>query len=184
MRYLLALALLFGAASAYAGDGGGHTGGSNDNPGAPPRVYDAQGKYVGQLARYQSHNGVFLTVNGAVSFAGIEPLSIDNGAEYSATQFQWSSESLIYYTSADCSKPPIIYYERSPRPAEVVRLGTDVVLYVAGEADGTTVHASADRGNPNINVCAPVSKDLANAFIPETSYPLLQKHPEPLTIRP
>jgi hypothetical protein len=69
MRYLLMLAMLLGAMSAYAGDsqdqGDGRRG---DDRSGPPKVYDAQGKYVGRLETNSNQDGVFLTINGAVTF--------------------------------------------------------------------------------------------------------------------
>ena len=183
MRYLLMLAMLLGAMSAYAGDsqdqGDGRRG---DDRSGPPKVYDAQGKYVGRLETNSNQDGVFLTINGAVTFVGIGRLSV--GSQISATQFQWASVGVISYPSTDCSGPPLLEYVSGPRPSMAVRQGADVVLYVAGEANSTTVHASSTRQNPNINVCSPFSFDLNQVFIPDTPYPLTQMYPEPLTIRP
>jgi hypothetical protein len=197
MRYLLMVAMFVGAAWAYAGDREEqHNGRSGEGRGGPPKVYDAQGKYVGQLETNSGTDGVFLTLNGVVTFAGIARLSVTTPAgiilSVSATQFQWASKNSINYQSADCSGAPFMDwlvqlapYALGPRPSVAVRLGTDVVLYVAGEADSTTISARSYRQSPNSSACqtlsVPIEHDLS--FLSERSYPLTQMYPEPLTIR-
>lgn len=175
MRYLLAMAWLFGAVLAYAGDSQGR------GSGQMPKVYDAQGKYVGQLSNIG--DGVYLTINGAVTFVAIT--RVDNGIDASATQFQWGSAKTIYYASSDCSGPAIIPAGNGPRPSVAGRVGADVVLYVAGTANSTTLHAGSMRQAPDANACfSDQNSNINQAFATETTYPLTQEHPEPLTIQP
>lgn len=192
MRCLLLVAMLLCAASAQAGDSHDERNGRpGDGRGGPPKVYDARGEYVGQLGTNNGVDGVFLTISGAVTFVGVERASV--GTQLSATQFQWTTSSYIEYPSTDCSGPPVLEYNNGrptpytlgPRPSVAVRQGADVVLYVAGEADSTTVQAWSYRTNPVMNVCKTYSASLerGQVFALDTTYQLTQIHPEPLTIR-
>ncbi|MDR5748796.1 hypothetical protein QCE73_37070 [Caballeronia sp. LZ029] len=184
MRYLLVLALLCAAVSTYAGDshdqGAGRHGGERQGP----KVYDAQGKYVGLLVGSASGDGVYLTINGAATFVGINRVSDNTTA--SATQFQWWGGNFAAYASSDCSGPAIIQsYDALGRPSTAVRVGTDVVLYVAGGADSTTLQARSQRVPRNLDVlCASLDVQFDRVFATEATYPLSQEYPEPLTIRP
>ncbi|SAK70287.1 hypothetical protein AWB78_02752 [Caballeronia calidae] len=64
-----------------------------------------------------------------------------------------------------------------------VRQGTDVVVYVAADAWSAPTVAASIRQNPNLSECTPYSATIPSAFMPESSYPITQFYPEPLTIR-
>lgn len=182
MRCLLVLVSLFVAIPAYAGDSRDQSSGTHGHERQMPKVYDAQGKYVGHLSNLG--NGVYLTIDGAVAFVSIE--RVRDSATSSATQFRWASANIVYYASSDCSGPPIIDASNGARPATAVRVGADVVLYVAGDADSTTLHAGSKRQAPNLNVCGQITQngDIKKAFSSESTFPLTQEYPEPLTIEP
>ena len=66
-----------------------------------------------------------------------------------------------------------------------VRVGANVELYVAGTANSTTLHAGSMRQAPDLIACFSDQNDNINqAFATESTYPLTQEHPEPLTIQP
>ena len=189
MRRLFVVAMLLAAASAYAGDQQDQPNGRpGEGRGGPPGVYDAQGKFVGQLETNSGGDGVFLTINGALTFVAIERVPV--GTQLSATQFEWASARYIYYPSTDCSGLPVLEnvppqaYMYGPRPSEALRLGTDVVLYVASGANSITVQAWSAREPPNLT-CIPYSAAQVQqqVFVPDTTYPLTQTYPEPLSVR-
>ena len=64
-----------------------------------------------------------------------------------------------------------------------VRQGTDVIVYVAADAYSTPAVAASVRQNPNLSECTSYSGTIPSAFTPESSYPITQFYPEPLTIR-
>ena len=182
MRYLLVLALLLGAASAYAGDSQDQQHGSQGDGRGGPEVYDAQGKYIGPLVESNFGDGVYLTINGAVTFVPINRVSGSTTA--SATQFQWSGSGPAVFSSSDCSGPPILSVNSWARPSMAIRRGADVVLYVAGDAGSRPLAAGSERMPPNLDVCLPIVVDMPDSFAAQTTYPLTQAYPEPLSIRP
>ncbi|WP_156923670.1 hypothetical protein [Burkholderia sp. WSM2232] len=146
-----------------------------------PKVFDARGKFVGPLEGSSSGDGVYLDVNGAVVFAAITRQT--NGAQASATQWQWASSAFIPYASTDCSGPPLIAYYYAVQPAIAVRQGADVELYVSSGGYSTIVHASSARQNPTLSQCSPYSYDIPAFIVNPNAYSLTQHYPEPLTIR-
>ncbi|MFM0040297.1 hypothetical protein PQQ73_37615 [Paraburkholderia strydomiana] len=182
MRYFIVLALLMlNAAAAGADNLQDRRRGSEGEERHIPKVFDAQGKFVGRLEGSSGGDGVYLEVNGAVVFAAIARQT--NGAQASATQWQWASAGFISYPSSDCSGPPLIFYYSGVQPSMAVRQGADVVLYVASGGSSTTVHASSVRQNPNIDQCTANAYDIPGFVVEPSGYSLTQHYPEPLTIR-
>jgi hypothetical protein len=184
MRYFIVLVLLiFYGVSSSADDSGDRRRGGQHEEGHVPKVFDAQGKFVGYFVAGSGGEGVYLEINGAVVFAAIGRASIDNGAHVSANQWQWSSVGFIPYASSDCSGPPLMFYYSGAQPSMEVRQGTDVLLYVAGNGYTSTVHASSVRQNPTIQQCTAYSYDIPVFQVDPSGYSLTQHYPEPLTIR-
>ncbi|SAK82453.1 hypothetical protein AWB78_04025 [Caballeronia calidae] len=182
MRHIIIFSfLLFYGISSSAdepSDQGRHGRGQNPHI---PKVFDAQGQFVGLLETSSGGDGVYLEINDAVVFAAIG--RANNGSQVAASQWQWASTGFIPYASSDCSGPPVIFYYASAQPAIAVRRGTDVVLYVSIGENTSTVHVSSVRQNPNISQCTASSSDISAFVVDPTGYSLTQHYPEPLTIR-
>lgn len=104
---LIAAALACSVTLSYADSGAGSPERRSEEH-RIPNVYDAQGKLVGSLASASGLSGVFLTVNGALTFVPIihsaKNYSLGRlNAERSASQYQWSDSASVAYASADCS---------------------------------------------------------------------------------
>jgi hypothetical protein len=202
-RYCIAILLLFAAAASYGDDWSDWTpwkpapGHGGSWPGAPRpvlKVFDANGRVVGRLAVYTGYNdlaysydGVYLTVDGSVTFARIERTY--DAAQFnlpSRNQFAWSVTPDVDYESANCSGAPVIGYRRSgPRPSVAVREGTDTILYVGGGGNThPTAHGSHLQFIDNANQCTPGSAgqmDDGNVQA-QSSIVLTRRYPEPLTV--
>ncbi|MGF6935505.1 hypothetical protein OKW41_004667 [Paraburkholderia sp. UCT70] len=176
---LLALSM---ATLSYGFDGSGSGGRESGERGGQrtPKVFDSQGKVVGPLISYEPL-GTVLLVNGAVIFAPIQRVSISNGSQHSASQFQWAGDFSAYPTS-DCSGSPLITPTAAAtsqvRPSQIVRQGVDATVYIAGDTYSvqTTFMSFLISGR-----CSPGQETL-EAWSPESSYSLTQYYPEPLTI--
>jgi len=148
------------------------------------KVFDGQGHVVGPLVSYEPL-GTVIDVNGVAIFAPIERSSTNTNTryntQYSASQFQWSSFFSAYLTT-DCSGSPLITPGSAStselRPAQLVRQGADVTAYIAGD----TRSAQTTFGSYRYNGACVVGTETLDAWIAETSYPLTQHYPEPLTI--
>ncbi|BCQ30347.1 hypothetical protein NK8_85380 (plasmid) [Caballeronia sp. NK8] len=174
---LIASVLATLALTAHAGDDDRHQ--HRDDRHAP-KVFDAQGREVGPLVSDASQNGVYIEINGAITFVPIARAGTDDRA--SATQFQWGSIGIVAYPSSDCSGSPVLFYTSGPRPSIAVRQGADVTVYVASDADSGPVHIQSSHQNPNFSQCTPYVTTIT-AFAVGSSYVITQHHPEPLTIR-
>jgi hypothetical protein len=193
---LIAAALACSATVSYAGGGGGSPERRDDDHRNTPNVYDAQGALVGPLASASGVSGVFLSVNGALTFAPIIHSARDYSlgrlsAPRSASQYQWSDSASVPYASGDCSGTPLIPQPGNTqdtsvgRPSLVVRIGADATLYVASDAYSsanvtgsfltTGVPSSCFRESPG-NFTSP-------AWPAESAYPITQHYPEPLSVR-
>lgn len=146
----------------------------------PPvlKLYDANGHLVGPLASYGGSDGVFLSVNGAITFARIS--RIDSTLPYSVTLFAWSAGSRVDYESANCSGTPAIEWQSGgPRPSISIRQGTETVLYIGSDTNTQQLPlASAIVDGRCISF--PFTLPLVRA---ESSYSLTQHYPDPLTVR-
>ncbi|ALE59085.1 hypothetical protein R8871_06523 [Paraburkholderia graminis C4D1M] len=144
------------------------------------KVFDGQGKVVGPLVSYEPL-GTVLNVNGAMIFAPIERVSINNGSQYSASQFEWAGNFSAYLTP-DCSGSPLITPSVAPtsqlRPAQIVRQGVDATVYIAGDTYSARTPFMSFRSNGG---CVSSSEPL-DSWVAESSYSLTQHYPEPLTI--
>jgi hypothetical protein len=179
-RSFVVLLLLFSSLS-FADDMG--RGGHRPDDRRVPRLFDAQGKVVGPIETFRSEPGVYLTINGALTFVAVRRQATADYSQYSASQFQWADTAFIPYTGPNCSGSPIIVYYDGPRPSMAVRQGADVVVYVAADAWSAPAAAASVRQSPNSSECTPYGSTIPSAFTPESTYPITQFFPEPLTIR-
>lgn len=182
MRSRSFVALLFFCSTLSFGDDTAR-GGHRPDDRRVPKLFDSQGKVVGPVESFRNEPGVYLSINGALTFVPVRRQSNADYSQYSASQFQWSDTGFIAYTGANCSGSPIIVYYDGPRPSMAVRQGTDVVVYVAADAWSAPTVAASIRQNPNLSECTSYSGTIPSAFVPESSYPITQFYPEPLTIR-
>lgn len=174
---LIASVLATLALTAHAGDDDGH---HHRDKRHVPTVFDAQGGEVGPLEFDAGQDGVYIEINGAITFVPIGRVGTNERA--SATQFQWGSVGIVAYPSSDCSGSPVLLYTSGPRPSIAVRQGADVTVYVASDADSGPVNVQSSHQNPNFSQCTPFVNTIA-AFTVGSSYVITQHHPEPLTIR-
>lgn len=102
------------------------------------KVFDAQGREVGPLESGAGQNGVYIEINGAITFVPI--VRVGTAERASAAQFQWGSVGVVLYPSSDCSGMPVLLYSSGsgtevipytsgPRPSIAVRHGADVTAY-------------------------------------------------------
>jgi len=146
------------------------------------KVFDSQGKTVGPLVSYSGQDGVNLTVNGATIFVTIGRVTINNGRQYSASQFEWGSVGFVTYPTPDCSGNPVIVYYTTPvRPAMAVRQGVDVTVYIASDSFSGPVAVASARQNPNLSQCQAFSYPQVG-WTPEATYDLTGHYPEPLRL--
>ncbi|RFU48867.1 hypothetical protein [Paraburkholderia sp. DHOC27] len=162
-----------------------------------PNVYDAQGKFVGPLASASGVSGVFLTVNGALTFVPIIHSAKNFAlgrleAERSASQYQWSDAESEAFASADCAGNPVITQTGETednsvgRPSMLIRNGTDVTLYVAADTYSSLniVNSARDllQGTPGSCVGESPANFIDPAWPVESVYPITQHYPEPLRV--
>lgn len=76
------------------------------------------------------------------------------------------------------TNPPGSASSSELRPAQLVRQGSDVTAYIAGDTSSAQTTFKSYRSN---GACV-VGTETLEAWIAETSYPLTQHYPEPLTI--
>ncbi|WP_250518862.1 hypothetical protein [Caballeronia sp. ATUFL_M1_KS5A] len=191
---LIASVLATLALTAHAGDDDGHHHRDNKHV---PKVFDAQGREVGPLESDAVDDGVYIEMNGAITFVPISRVATNDRA--SATQFQWGSSrptpiGAVAFPYPDCSGTPVLFYEvvngtqlhtmYGPRPSYTVRQGADVTVYIANDADaGPTSVRSTNQGDSFSPLgCRPLVATYT-AFTVGSLYVITQHHPEPLTIR-
>lgn len=147
-------------------------------------VFDVNGKPIGPLVVVGSEPGVVLTVDGARTFAPIWRV-LPQGYEH-ASRYSWSAGGPAYPTP-DCSGPPVIANARPAfRPSLMDREGANVTLLIAPDAPtrAITVHSESIGKS-----CVPLTEGRggpppynASVWSVQTTYPLSNVYPEPLTI--
>ncbi|WP_082378284.1 hypothetical protein [Caballeronia cordobensis] len=192
MRAILIASVL--ATLALTAHAGGDDDGHHHRDRHVPKVFDAQGREVGPLESDAVENGVYIEINGAITFVPISRVATNDRA--SATQFQWGSYrpipiGAVAYPYSDCSGTPVLFYEvpsgtqlhttYGPRPSITVRQGADVTVYIASDADAGPAGVQSTHRNPNFSECTPYVATFT-AFTVGSSYVITQHHPEPLTI--
>jgi hypothetical protein len=154
------------------------------------KVIDARGQVVGALANMFPDSGdgmspgVLLNVHGVTVFV---PIQRANGADGQtvASQYGWGATLYVNYSSADCSGTPFVIGNQSAalRPSLVVRQGADVTLYIAPDTYSTNVAPSTRSTRFLSDPCiAGTPLNRIEGWIPESSFPLTQYYPEPLTL--
>jgi hypothetical protein len=144
------------------------------------KVFDARGAVVGLLAANGGDDGVYLSINGTVTFAPVSHWT--NGGTfmpYLPSRFQWSESGVVFFESTDCTGNPAIGSLISGlRPSVVVRSNAEAVLYVAGDTNASPVQVRSILLN---SLCgrAAGARPLLRA---EATFSLTQHYPEPLTI--
>ncbi|MDR5836212.1 hypothetical protein [Caballeronia sp. LZ034LL] len=159
-----------------------------DTPDMPPNVLDAAGHPVGALSHFQYNYGPMIT-RGNTRF--VVPLQrktttddpSDIKAPSSASLFLYHTvDSLLYYTSADCSGDPVVIPSEGPAPAVVVREGATVTAYVAGNTASQSF-SIASQWSTQTEACTPLSTPSQRTGWPMGSKIVLtREHPESLTV--
>lgn len=177
-----ALVVLGVSTSSFGFDLGGVDGRQSDERGGQRtlKIFDSQGRVVGPLVSYQPL-GTVLNVNGLTIFAPIQRVSMNNASQYSASQFEWAGGFSAYLTP-DCSGSPLITpssaLNSQVRPSQIARQGADATVYIAGD----TYSAQTTFRSYRLNGACVSGSETSQAWSAESSYPLTQRYPEPLSI--
>lgn len=197
MRISLIVAALACSATLSYADGGADSPERRGEDHRVPSVYDAQGKFVGSLTSASGVSGVFLKVNGALTFVPIihsakNYLHGRLDAERSASQYQWSDSASEAYASTDCSGNPLIIDTGNTqddsvgRPSMLIRSGADVTLYVASDTYSSINVIGSFRsfftGVPESCFAESPGNFTPPAWPMESAYPITQHYPEPLRV--
>jgi hypothetical protein len=143
------------------------------------KLYDAHHRIIGLLASYNGLDGVYLTINGAITFVRITRQPNASGVGVSATNYVWSPYYDVTFESADCSGQLVINYDASwPRSSAAVLEGGDVVVYVGSDTNTTPITSSSYL-NGTTCIVRPATMPSVR---PESSLAVSQRYPEPLTI--
>ena len=156
------------------------------------KVIDARGQVVGALVSMYPDSGegtlpgVVLRVHGAIVFLPIHRAIGGNGQAL-ASQYAWGGTLHVnYFPSADCSGTPFVTGDQSAalRPSTIVRQGTEATLFIA--PDNYTMNIAPSTRSTrfvSIDLCSPETQATrVEGWIPESSFPLTQYYPEPLTL--
>lgn len=188
MRHAHVAALLMLCLTSLARGGDGQDSGNQDDQ-RNLKVFDAKGHYVGPLVGYaQDTVATVIVANHATV---VVPLSRTTNAndEFSVSQYQWGNEvdSFPSYLSTDCSGPPIIVGATPVRPSLTLRVGAVATVYIAPDSDSSTLtaHSYGPPGascftlgsSPSVPPVTP-----GEGWTPESTYPLTQNYPEPLSV--
>jgi hypothetical protein len=182
-KALIAMLTVLGASLAHA-----QTAPNGVTPDTPPNVLDAAGRPVGTLFHFQYNYGPLIT-RGNVRFVVPLQRTTTNGdptdihASSSASQFLYRSlDSLLYYTSTDCSGDPIVTGTEGPTPAMVLREGSTVTAYVSSNAASQSFTVASQRST-DTGVCTTEATPTQRTGWPTTSkIELSRDYPEPLTV--
>jgi hypothetical protein len=176
---LVLLSALFGTCLATAADENGGARHGRDGPVA--KVFDANGRVVGEMMYFQGYPGVVLNIHGAPVYAGIT--RIGNGYfEQSATDLKWSSGDAAF-AGPNCSGTVYVVSDVGVlRPTATVRNGSTVTLYVASGSRQQAVLISS-VGEPGVD-CSSYSPAQRLVWAVESIFDLTQNYPEPLRIGP
>jgi hypothetical protein len=184
MRRFLLVLFAFNAALALA-HGDGDWPRRSDDDAHLPRLIDARGHVVGPLKNFGGAEGVFLDIDGAPVFVPVEHRLVSSLA-YSSTEFEWLNKITVYYSSTDCAGEVLIVDPAvSPRPAVVVRNGTDVTLYVAGNgaSSDAQIHSAKTQDTSSATTCdSPIANFDSPAWTAPTTFSLTEHYPEPLRV--
>jgi hypothetical protein len=176
-RVLVAL-LVIGASATFAGERDSH------DEARLPMVYDAQGRAVGQLEYFSGVNGVYIAIDGEPVFVMVDHKLV-GPLQYSASEYTWVADSSVGYASTDCSGGVLVPYSGSPTPAIAVRTGVDVTVYTAVKGYSGNVHVYSLRQTDSTGAtsCSATPFDEGALYwAVRSSYPLSERHPEPLRI--
>jgi hypothetical protein len=157
-----------------------------DRPEGPrlPMVYEAQGRAVGPLEYLGGVNGVYIAIDGRPIFVTVDHKLVAP-LQYSASEYQWVATQPVGYASTDCSGGVLVPYSDSPTPAIAVRDGVDVTVYVAVDGYSGNVHVWSTRQTDSSGAtsCSAAQYDEGDLYwAVRSTYPLTQRHPEPLRI--
>ncbi|SAK82616.1 hypothetical protein AWB75_05275 [Caballeronia catudaia] len=149
-----------------------------------PMVYNAQGKAVGPLEYFAGVNGVYIAIDGEPVFVIVDHKRL-GPLQYSASEYEWVATQSAGYASTDCSGSVQVPLSASPTPAIAVRDGVDVTVYTAVGGSTGNVHVWSLRQTDSSGAtsCSPTQFDEGSLYwAVRSSYPLTQRHPEPLRI--
>ncbi|MDR5784736.1 hypothetical protein QCE63_35695 [Caballeronia sp. LZ065] len=189
-KALIALLTLLGTSLAHAQTSPAAVAPSAPSaPTMPPNVLDAAGHTVGALSHFQYNHGPLVTRGNTRFVAPLKRKTTTDDpsgikAPSSASLFLYHSvDSLLYYTSADCSGDPIVTASKGPTPAVVVREGTTVTAYVASNTASSQSFSIASQRSTQTESCTPLSTPTQRTGWPLGSKIVLtREHPEPLTV--
>lgn len=149
-----------------------------------PMVYDARGKAVGPLEYFGGVNGVYIAIDGEPVFVIVDHKRI-GPLQYSASEYEWTANQSAGYATTDCSGSVLVPLSGSPVPAIAVREGVDVTVYTAVGGYSGDVHVWSLRQTDSTGAtsCSPTPFDEGSLYwAVRSTYPLTQRHPEPLRI--
>jgi hypothetical protein len=147
------------------------------------RVFDANGRVIGNLASFSGQNGVAFTAGDATTVVPITRIQ-DASFHFSATDFQWLAVSSGQFTSTDCSGDPVILSAWGPRFAIPVRRDGEVTVYFASAGPAVPLTVRSSFGGTGAPVCNQYPSPLTIAGYPAAAKLVITRdHPEPLRIR-
>ncbi len=145
------------------------------------KVFDANGRVIGDLTSFSGGNGVAFTAGHATT---VVPLTRVQDASYhfSATDFQWLAVSSGVFGSTDCSGDPIIESAWGPRISIPFRRGSEVTVYFAPAGPEQSLVARSGLG-PDGSTCRQFdSPTMERGYAPAARLVITRHHPEPLRI--
>jgi hypothetical protein len=182
-KALVATLMMLGATLTHA-----QTVADGNAPDYPPDVRDARGHEVGALWHFHNSYGALVTQGGTRFVAPLEPNRIggdptDINAPASGSEFIYRIyDSLLYYTSADCSGNPIVNGDEGPTPTTIVRDGQNVIAYVAGNVPSQS-YSVASQYSTDTQACTALTTPQARTgWIAASKIVLSHNYPEPLMI--
>jgi hypothetical protein len=186
-KALVATLTLLAAATAHA-QSAAPTVADGAAPADPPNVYDAHGREIGALSHFSYSYGVLVTKGHAHFVVPLDRNNTSNDptdihASASGSQFLYRSyDSILYFTSADCSGNPIIFAAEGPTPTTVIRDGTTVTAYVAGDTPYQTYSINSSSSTQT-HACTTLTTPTQRAgWSASGKFVLSQEYPEPLTV--
>ena len=160
----------------------GERDGRHNEHGLVPKLYDARGRFVGEVVIDSTFNGqgaVVLNVNGAVVHARLRRLSQGFGFPESATQMVWYEDPSLDYDGPNCTGAPDVFPDSVLRPSAIVREGAKVTLLIGAEgpAENHTILSRSTLGQ-----CVGTGPYVSPAWRVESTVDLTAKYPEPLRV--
>lgn len=161
-------------------DGNGHGQGHDEH--RVLKLFDGQGRAIAPLVAFQSP-GVVLDVNGTLVFAPIQRAKAGAVNLHAATRYEWQADFGAFVTP-DCSGASAIVAGNNTalRPVQLVRKGTDVTMYIAADTNSTQTTFASFQFVGGQGLQCGAGPETLESWPTESTYPITQHYPEPLTI--